>query len=92
MLYAKYFSTQWKAAMNKSEHPASTSRDASSKPAQQIDYAAWVDSEGQEHPITHDMVDATIEELVSGPDYSLQGRTVFNPERGTVRYSQTHPH
>jgi hypothetical protein len=58
--------------MNKSE-PTSAHKPVSLKPGQQLDYAAWVDSEGQEHLITRDMVDEMIEAMVSGSDYSLQG-------------------
>lgn len=56
------------------------------------DYAAWVDSDGCEHLITRDMVDTLIAELVSGLDYSLQGRGDFSTRgRTTVRYSQFRP-
>lgn len=60
--------------MDKSETPASApQKPIPLKPARQLDYAAWVDSEGQEHLITRDMIDEVIEELVSSQDYSLQG-------------------
>lgn len=83
--------------MNESKNPASmpipgTQQPPSSQVTQQVDYAAWVDNEGREHLITPDMVDEVIEEMISGPDYSLQGRGPLNSQPGTVKYSQPHPH
>lgn len=61
--------------MSKPQDQAATTSGATTRaPAGDKDYAAWIDREGCEHLITRDMVDSMIEELVAGPDYSLQGR------------------
>jgi hypothetical protein len=56
--------------MSKYQNPVATT---ASKSNHGKDYAALIDREGREHLITRDMVDTMIDELVSGPDYSLQG-------------------
>jgi hypothetical protein len=43
-----------------------------------------IDKEGREHLITRDMIDSMIDELVSGPDYSLQGPD--RPARGAAEF------
>jgi hypothetical protein len=83
--------------MSNPENPTETSvtemqKSVSAKSARHIDYAAWVDSDGREHAITPNMVDELIADMVSGADYSLQGRTAtLNLKRNPIRYLQNRP-
>jgi hypothetical protein len=66
--------------MSKYQDPVTTAR----KSNHGTDYAALIDKEGREHLITRDMIDSMIDELVSGPDYSLQGPD--RPARGAAEF------
>jgi hypothetical protein len=79
--------------MKKPEAPVASSAQTAQGAMRSTDYVALLDHEGREHLITRDMVDTVIAELVSGQDYSLQGRNIIlNPEQRVFKYSQNRPH